>query len=49
LSIALIDRQSRAQRGFAQDLARDNGKVVRITTNGKPAPENPGLSAAVAL
>ena len=46
LFITLGDRQSRAERGFAQDLTRGNGKVVRITTDGKPAPDNPGFSAA---
>jgi len=49
LFITLGDRQSRAQRGFAQDLTRGNGKVVRITTDGKPAPGNPGFGAAGAL
>jgi aldose sugar dehydrogenase len=46
LFVTLGDRQSRAERGFAQDLSRGNGKVVRITTDGKPAPGNPGFSAA---
>lgn len=49
LFVTLGDRQSRAQRGFAQDLTRGNGKVVRITTDGKPAPGNPGFGAAGAL
>ena len=41
LFVTLGDRQSRAQRGFAQDLGRGNGKVMRITTDGSPAPDNP--------
>jgi len=49
LFVTLGDRQSRAQRGFAQDLARGNGKVVRITTDGKPAPDNPRFGAAGTL
>jgi len=49
LFVTLGDRQTRAQRGFAQDLTRGNGKVVRITTEGKPAPDNPSFSAPGAL
>jgi glucose/arabinose dehydrogenase len=41
LWVALGDRQIDSQRGFAQDLARGNGKVVRINTAGAAAP-NPG-------
>jgi aldose sugar dehydrogenase len=46
LFVALGDRQSRSQRVHAQDLSRGNGKVVRITTDGAPAPGNPSFSAA---
>ncbi len=49
LFATLGDRQSRAQRGFAQDVTRGNGKVVRITTDGKPAPGNPNFGTAGAL
>ena len=49
LFVTLGDRQSRAQRGFAQDLTRGNGKVVRITTDGKPAPDNPRFGKVGAL
>jgi aldose sugar dehydrogenase len=42
LFVTLGDRQSRNQRGFAQDLSRGNGKVVRITTEGAAAAGNPG-------
>ena len=49
LFVTLGDRQSRAQRGFAQDLARGNGKVVRITTDGKPAPDNPRFGSVATL
>ncbi len=45
LFVTLGDRQTNEQRGFAQDLARGNGKVVRITTDGAPAPGNPSLGA----
>lgn len=46
LFVTLGDRQSRSERGFAQDLTRGNGKVVRITTQGQAAPDNPSFSAA---
>lgn len=46
LFVALGDRQSSSQRGFAQDLTRGNGKVMRITTEGMPAPGNPNWSGA---
>ncbi len=46
LFVALGDRQSSAERGFAQDLSRGNGKVMRITTEGMPAPGNPSFSVA---
>jgi glucose/arabinose dehydrogenase len=49
LFATLGDRQSRAQRGFAQDLTRGNGKVVRISSNGKPAPGNPDFGTTGAL
>ena len=49
LFVTLGDRQSRSQRGFAQDLTRGNGKVVRLTTDGKPAPGNPSFGSAGAL
>ncbi|NJS36670.1 MAG: PQQ-dependent sugar dehydrogenase [Brachymonas sp.] len=45
LFVALGDRQSSSQRGFSQDLTRGNGKVMRITTEGMPAPGNPSFSA----
>jgi aldose sugar dehydrogenase len=45
LFITLGDRQTNEQRGFAQDLTRGNGKVMRITTDGKPASGNPSLGA----
>jgi aldose sugar dehydrogenase len=46
LFVALGDRQSNEQRGFAQDLTRGNGKVMRISTEGMPAPGNPSFTAA---
>jgi glucose/arabinose dehydrogenase len=46
LFVTLGDRQSDDQRVFAQDLTRGNGKVVRITTEGAPAPGNPFVSRA---
>ncbi len=45
LFVTLGDRQTNEQRGYAQDLARGNGKVMRITTDGKPAPGNPDLGS----
>jgi aldose sugar dehydrogenase len=35
------DRQLDSERGYAQDLTRGNGKVMRITTGGAAAPGNP--------
>lgn len=48
LFVTLGDRQSADQRGYAQDLGRGNGKVVRITTSGAAVPGNPfvGVSGA---
>lgn len=46
LFVALGDRQSNSERGFAQDLTRGNGKVMRITTEGSPAPGNPSFATA---
>jgi aldose sugar dehydrogenase len=46
LFVTLGDRQTNAQRGFAQDLTRGNGKVMRITTDGAAAPGNPNLGAS---
>ena len=39
LFVTMGERDS--QRAFAQDLTRGNGKIVRITTDGSPAPGNP--------
>jgi len=46
LFITLGERLNNDQRGFAQDLTRGNGKVVRITTGGAPAPGNPNFGVA---
>ena len=46
LFITLGERLNNDQRAFAQDLTRGNGKVVRITTDGAPAPGNPTFAAA---
>ena len=46
LFVTLGDRQLDSQRGFAQDLSRGNGKVMRITTDGAPAPGNPFIGQA---
>ncbi len=46
LFVTLGDRQTNEQRGFAQDLTRGNGKVMRITTEGKPALGNPDLGGS---
>ncbi|HSV59948.1 MAG TPA: PQQ-dependent sugar dehydrogenase [Variovorax sp.] len=45
LFVTLGDRLLDSQRGFAQDVTRGNGKVVRITTEGAAAPGNPGFGA----
>ena len=41
LYVTLGERLTDEQRVFAQDLSRGNGKVMRITTDGAPAPGNP--------
>jgi glucose/arabinose dehydrogenase len=46
LFVALGDRQSSSERVHAQDLTRGHGKVMRITTEGMPAPGNPSFSTA---
>ncbi|HSW17600.1 MAG TPA: PQQ-dependent sugar dehydrogenase [Ramlibacter sp.] len=49
LFVTLGDRLRDDERGFAQDLRRGNGKVVRITPDGAPAPGNPDWAQAGAL
>jgi aldose sugar dehydrogenase len=44
LFVTLGERQS--ERDYAQDLSRGHGKVMRITTNGTPAPGNPSFAGA---
>jgi aldose sugar dehydrogenase len=46
LFVTMGDRQTNAQRGFAQDTTRGNGKVVRITTDGDAAPGNPSIAGS---
>lgn len=46
LFVTLGDRQNADQQAYAQDLTRGNGKVMRITTTGSPAPGNPVLAGA---
>lgn len=43
LFVTLGERLLDTQRGFAQDLTRGHGKVVRITTDGSAALGNPAL------
>lgn len=47
LFVTLGDRETDAQRVFAQDVSRGNGKVVRITTDGAAAPGNPVIAGAI--
>lgn len=47
LFVTLGDRRLDTQRGFAQDVSRGNGKVVRITTSGAAAPGNPVIAGAI--
>ncbi len=49
LFVTLGERFTNEQRGFAQDLSRGNGKIVRITTDGAPAPGNPAWPQPAAL
>jgi glucose/arabinose dehydrogenase len=46
LFVTLGERQLSSERGFAQDLTRGHGKVMRITTDGAPAPGNPAWNTA---
>jgi aldose sugar dehydrogenase len=46
LFVTLGDRLLNSERGFAQDLTRGHGKVVRITADGGVAPGNPAWSTA---
>ncbi len=39
------DRAIDSERGYAQDLTRGNGKVMRLTTSGAAAPGNPTFVA----
>ena len=42
------ERSDKVTRPQAQDLKSANGKIIRITTDGKPAPGNPFLDNAAA-
>ncbi len=46
LFVTMGERLNADQRGYAQDLTRGHGKVVRITTDGAPAPGNPNFGVA---
>ena len=46
LFVTTGDRLLTTERGFAQDITRGHGKVVRITTDGAPAPGNPAWPTA---
>lgn len=48
LFVTMGERAIASQRGFAQDLTRGNGKVVRVTTDGAAAPGNPSFAPAPA-
>ncbi len=47
LFVTLGDRETPDQRVLAQDVSSGNGKVVRITTEGEPAPGNPVISGGL--
>ena len=49
LFVTTGERLLGSERGFAQDLTRGHGKIVRITTDGAPAPGNPVWTVAGAL
>lgn len=49
LFVTLGERLHDDQRGFAQDLTRGHGKVVRISPDGAPAPGNPQWAQPGAL
>ena len=46
LFVTMGERLLSSERGFAQDLTRGHGKIVRITTDGAPAPGNPVWTVA---
>ncbi|RZU02521.1 PQQ-dependent sugar dehydrogenase [Rivibacter subsaxonicus] len=46
LFIALGDRQIDSERGYAQDLSRGNGKIVRINSDGSIPADNPFVAIA---
>ena len=46
LFVTMGERLLDSERGFAQDLTRGHGKIVRITTDGAPAPGNPVWTVA---
>jgi glucose/arabinose dehydrogenase len=48
LFVTMGDRLLDSERGFAQDLTRGHGKIVRITTDGASAPGNPAWAGASA-
>lgn len=47
LFVTLGDRETPDQRVLAQDVSSGNGRVVRITTEGEPAPGNPVISGGL--
>ena len=49
LLVTLGDRQIDSERGHAQDLARGNGKVVRLNADGSIPSDNPFVATAGAL
>ena len=46
LFISTGERSDKATRPQAQDINSGLGKIIRITTNGQPAPGNPSVSSA---
>ncbi len=49
LLLSIGEKSTNETRVFAQDVTKSLGKIIRVTTSGKAAPENPKINIAGAL